>query len=494
MDLDGTILEAEPAVLGRLRLHEGADRRQAVLGRSVVDLLGGAGASGSRRRPPRQRAARRSAPRCPTSSPTAASGWRTSPSCPSRTRRAGSCSWPRPASTSPTASGPRPTGRSSSRWSRTAPTSSACAIWRASRSSSTAPGWRWSGWTTSSRPAAPPVRDFFFPEDQPRIMDEFFPSVLEKGHGEIEVRFRHFKTGEARWMAYKVLTLTDAAGRPVAFATVSQDVTERRRLEDDLRTGGDLSEADRRKNEFLAMLAHELRNPLAPIRNAVRALRVGHGDAKVAHAALGMIERQVGQLVRLVDDLLDVSRITRGKIELRKEPVELRADRRAGRRGGARAVRQPRPRADGHAADAAGLPERRPDPAGAGVRQPAEQRVQVHRPGRSHRADGRARGRAGGRSRAGHRHRHRGRTAAPPLQDVHAGGHVAGALARRAGHRPDAGEGGWSRCTAARSRRAARGSARERVRRAPAGAGGRFERRSRRLPRRADDDGWAAAS
>ena len=70
------------------------------------------------------------------------------------------------------------------------------------------------------------------------IMDEFFPAVLEKGHGEIDVRFRIFKTGEARWMAYKVLTLTDARGRPVAFATVSQDVTERRRLEDNLRAAG----------------------------------------------------------------------------------------------------------------------------------------------------------------------------------------------------------------------------------------------------------------
>ena len=102
-------------------------------------------------------------------------------------------------------------------------------------------------------------------------MHEFFPSVLEKGHGEIEVRFRHFKTGEARWMTYKVLTLPDAAGRPVAFATVSQDVTERKRLEDRLRrVAADLSEADRRKNEFLAMLAHELRNPLAPISNAIQ--------------------------------------------------------------------------------------------------------------------------------------------------------------------------------------------------------------------------------
>ena len=59
-------------------------------------------------------------------------------------------------------------------------------------------------------------------------MNKFFPHVLNDGHGEIEVRFRHFKTGEARWMAYKVLALTDAANQPVAFATVSQDVTERK--------------------------------------------------------------------------------------------------------------------------------------------------------------------------------------------------------------------------------------------------------------------------
>ena len=82
-------------------------------------------------------------------------------------------------------------------------------------------------------------------------------------------------------MAYKVLTLPDAAGRPVAFATVSQDVTERKRLEDNLRRlAADLSDADRRKNEFLAMLAHELRNPLAPISNAARALRLGGGDGE----------------------------------------------------------------------------------------------------------------------------------------------------------------------------------------------------------------------
>jgi hypothetical protein len=66
-------------------------------------------------------------------------------------------------------------------------------------------------------------------------MDEFFPQVLERGHGEIDIRFRHFRTGQGVWMAYKVLKLADETGQTVAIATVSQDVTERRRLEDDLR-------------------------------------------------------------------------------------------------------------------------------------------------------------------------------------------------------------------------------------------------------------------
>jgi PAS domain S-box-containing protein len=169
-----------------------------------------------------------------------------------------------------------------------------------------------------------PVASFFFPEDQPRVVNEFLPMVLREGRGELEIRFRHFTTGEARWMAYKVVTLPDASGRPVAFATVSQDVTERRKLTDDLRRlAADLSEADRRKNQFLAMLAHELRNPLAPISNAARALRTGVRDGQSVEAASALLERQVSQMSRLVDDLLDMSRITQGKIELRKERVTL---------------------------------------------------------------------------------------------------------------------------------------------------------------------------
>ena len=94
---------------------------------------------------------------------------------------------------------------------------------------------------------------------------------------------------------------------------------ERRRAEDELR------EADRRKDEFLATLAHELRNPLAPMRNALQIIQLASGDREAVAQAREMMERQMRHMVRLVDDLLDVSRITRGKLELRKQRVDLAA-------------------------------------------------------------------------------------------------------------------------------------------------------------------------
>ena len=82
-------------------------------------------------------------------------------------------------------------------------------------------------------------------------------------------------------------------------------------------------EADRRKNEFLAMLSHELRNPLAPILNSLYVLRQSEGDDPVVVQSRSMIERQVAHLKQLVDDLIDVARVTSGKIQLRKERVKL---------------------------------------------------------------------------------------------------------------------------------------------------------------------------
>lgn len=169
-----------------------------------------------------------------------------------------------------------------------------------------------------------PVREFFYPEDQEMVLGEFFPAVMRRGQGEIEVRFRHFKTGHTRWMLYNVFSLFDQKGMQVGLATVSRNITERKLLEDNLRqVAADLSEANRRKNEFLATLAHELRNPLAPIRTGLELMKLAVDDPVTLEQTRSMMERQTQQMVRLIDDLLDVSRITQGKLQLRRARVEL---------------------------------------------------------------------------------------------------------------------------------------------------------------------------
>jgi signal transduction histidine kinase/CheY-like chemotaxis protein len=105
---------------------------------------------------------------------------------------------------------------------------------------------------------------------------------------------------------------------------LEEEVAERRRLEQELRCRAEqLAEADRRKDEFLAMLGHELRNPLAPIRNAVEVMRLLDLTGPQLQWARDVIDRQVGHMTRLVDDLLDVSRISRGRITLQMESVAL---------------------------------------------------------------------------------------------------------------------------------------------------------------------------
>jgi signal transduction histidine kinase len=105
----------------------------------------------------------------------------------------------------------------------------------------------------------------------------------------------------------------------VRVVVAHENVTKRRAAEEALK------DADRRKNEFLAMLAHELRNPLAPIRNSLHILKLVGGAGAEAAGVHAMMERQVNHMVRLVDDLLEVSRITRGKIDLRRARVDLAA-------------------------------------------------------------------------------------------------------------------------------------------------------------------------
>jgi signal transduction histidine kinase len=109
----------------------------------------------------------------------------------------------------------------------------------------------------------------------------------------------------------------DESGALVGAVNVLVDISDRKRTEDAMR------DADRSKDEFLATLAHELRNPLAPIRNAVQILSRRDADSRESGWALEVIERQMRQMTRLIDDLLDVSRITRNKLDLRNERVDL---------------------------------------------------------------------------------------------------------------------------------------------------------------------------
>jgi PAS domain S-box-containing protein len=154
------------------------------------------------------------------------------------------------------------------------------------------------------------------------------PEAIAKGWPEHELKvaqkegrfedegWRLRKDGSRFWANVVITALFEEDGSLVGFAKVTRDLTERKRMEA-------LQESDTQKNEFLAMLSHELRNPLAPIRNALEVMQKKSSGDPVVEWARAMIDRQVGHLSRLVDDLLDVSRIVTHKITLKKEPVEV---------------------------------------------------------------------------------------------------------------------------------------------------------------------------
>ncbi len=169
------------------------------------------------------------------------------------------------------------------------------------------------------------VTDYFWPEDLPRMQSDAFPTLLREGRWSGEVRFRHFQTGAPIPTMWNVFVIRDDAGAPVAWAMVSPDLTPLKKAEEALREANSrLTEADRRKNEFLGVLSHELRNPLAPIRTGIYLLDHLQADSVQTARAKEILRRQTGHLARLVDDLLDVTRITRGKIELDRRRIDLR--------------------------------------------------------------------------------------------------------------------------------------------------------------------------
>jgi len=148
------------------------------------------------------------------------------------------------------------------------------------------------------------------------VFEDVKATLLRTGQWSGELTHRTSDGRDVR-VESRMRLIEDGAERTVVEA--DRDVTER------VRTLEALREADRRKDEFLATLAHEIRNPLAPIRNELEIMRVARGNPDVIEHSRAVMDRQLAHLVHLVDDLMDVSRITRGKLELRREKLALEA-------------------------------------------------------------------------------------------------------------------------------------------------------------------------
>ncbi len=168
------------------------------------------------------------------------------------------------------------------------------------------------------------------PDGRPFAADDYALTRALAGEAVLdqEILYDH-PGGERRVLSASAAPVFDAEGRIVAAVNAFSDITDRKRVEEQNRqllvrereARAEAEVANRSKDEFLAMLGHELRNPLAPIVTALQLMRL-RGDESLLKERT-MIERQVHHLIRLVDDLLDVSRITRGKIELQRERVEI---------------------------------------------------------------------------------------------------------------------------------------------------------------------------
>ena len=162
-----------------------------------------------------------------------------------------------------------------------------------------------------------------------RSIDLIIPPELRPEERQLLERLRqgqridHFETvrvakdGRRLDVSLTISPVRDDSGRVIGASKVARDITERKRMDLALR------EADRRKDEFLATLAHELRNPLAPIRHSLEILLRSEGDPRLFRNATDTLRRQLSHMIRLVDDLLDVSRITRDKLQLQKTRVDL---------------------------------------------------------------------------------------------------------------------------------------------------------------------------
>ncbi len=163
------------------------------------------------------------------------------------------------------------------------------------------------------------------PDDHERVAQAMGGAIERRGDYVVEFRFLP-AGGDWRWMEVRGRVDCDENGQPNMLYGLGIDITERQQSESELRRlNEELHAAGRRKDEFLATLAHELRNPLSPIRSGIEILRSPRATPTQAEWARDLILRQTEQMTRLVDDLLEASRITRGTVELRREVTDLLA-------------------------------------------------------------------------------------------------------------------------------------------------------------------------
>jgi PAS domain S-box-containing protein len=159
---------------------------------------------------------------------------------------------------------------------------------------------------------------FYTPEDI-AAGEPTLELVQAEKEGRVEREgWRIRKGGERFWVNEIATAVRGEDGKLLGFTKISRDLTDRKRVEEALLN------ADQRKDEFLATLAHELRNPLAPLRTGLQIMRLARQDGAPLQGTVEMMDRQLRHLVRLVDDLLDVARITSGKVELRRRRLDLR--------------------------------------------------------------------------------------------------------------------------------------------------------------------------
>jgi PAS domain S-box-containing protein len=162
------------------------------------------------------------------------------------------------------------------------------------------------------------MSDLIHPDDRAPLRESIARAVREGDEYRATVRIRRADDGRGIWVDLRGLLGLGADGRSMVMHVVAIDITERKHAEEALQL------ADRRKDEFLAMLAHELRNPLAPISSAADMLRIAYSNEPRVKQISEIVARQVAHMRHLVDDLLDVSRVTRGLVAISRQPLDLR--------------------------------------------------------------------------------------------------------------------------------------------------------------------------